>query len=228
MAQGTLYIVGTPIGNLEDITFRAVNTLKSVDVIACEDTRVTRILLNKYGIKGKKILSHHQYNEKNSISGLLKLLEEGLNVAFVSDAGTPAISDPGNNLVQHAVQAGIPVIPIPGPSAVTTLLSICHFPVDIYTFEGFLPHKKGRQTRLNDIANRQHPTVLFESTHRIVRLLEELFTVCGDRELFIGRELTKIHETLFRGKISEARKWVQKASIKGEFALIIAPKEKDE
>lgn len=226
MTTGKLYIVATPIGNLKDITFRAVDTLKSVDVIACEDTRVTRILLDKYGITGKKILSHHQHNEKNSIPGIIKLLEEELDVALVSDAGTPVISDPGNGLVRQAVEAGIPVIPIPGPSAVTTLLSVCHFFVDMYTFEGFLPHKKGRQTRLKNLADRKHVTVLFESTHRILRLLEELKEYCGDRELLVGRELTKIHETLFRGCVSDSLEWFQNHPVKGEFVLIVAPEEK--
>jgi 16S rRNA (cytidine1402-2'-O)-methyltransferase len=226
MTQGTLYIVATPIGNLEDITFRAVDTLKSVDVIACEDTRVTRILLDKYGITNKKIISHHQYNEKNSIPGIIKLLEDGQDVALVSDAGTPVISDPGNGLVRQVVETGIPVIPIPGPSAVTTLLSVCHFPVDMYTFEGFLPHKKGRQTRLKTLAERKHVTVLFESTHRILRLLEELKDYCGNRELLVGRELTKVHETLFRGSVSDGLEWFQTHPVKGEFVLILAPEEK--
>jgi len=223
MIQGKLYIVATPIGNLEDITFRAVETLKSVDVVACEDTRVTRILLDKYGITPPKIIAHHRHNEKNSIPGILKLLQEGQQVALVSDAGTPVISDPGNGLIREAVNTGIPVIPIPGPSAVTTLLSVCHFPVDIYTFEGFLPHKKGRQTRLKLMADRSHVTVLFESTHRILKLLEELREYCGDRDLLVGRELTKIHETLFRGTVSEALEWFREHPVRGEFVLIVAP-----
>lgn len=223
MSHGKLYMVATPIGNLEDITFRAVETLKKADVLACEDTRVTRILLDKYGITPQKIISHHQHNEKNSVPGILSLLQEGRTVALVSDAGTPVISDPGNKLVREAVKAGIPVIPIPGPSAVTTLLSVCHFPVDIYTFEGFLPHKKGRQTRLKQMAERTHATVLFESTHRILKLLEELQACCGERDLLVGRELTKIHETLFRGTVSEARSWFQDHPVKGEFVLIVAP-----
>jgi len=223
MTESKLYIVATPIGNLKDITIRALDILKEVPVIACEDTRVTRRLLDKYDITGKKLISHFQHNENNSMRGILKILQEGNSVALVSDAGTPVISDPGNRLVQMVVQEGFDVVPIPGPSSLTTLLSVCHFPVDVFTFEGFLPHKKGRQTRLKKIAEREHPTVLFESTHRIERLLKELPEFCGNREVLIGRELTKIHETLFRGKLDLACTFFTENSIKGEFVLILSP-----
>jgi 16S rRNA (cytidine1402-2'-O)-methyltransferase len=223
MTPSKLYVVATPIGNLKDITIRALEILKEVSVIACEDTRVTRRLLERYDITGKKLLSHYLQNENNSIRGILKILQDGESVALVSDAGTPVISDPGNRLVQMAVKEGFEVVPIPGPSSLTTLLSVCHFPVDVFTFEGFLPHKKGRQTRLKKIAERDHPTVLFESTHRIVRLLKELLKNCGNRDVLVGRELTKIHETLFRGTLVSADSFFTVNSIKGEFVLILSP-----
>lgn len=171
--SATLYIVATPIGNLSDITHRAVRVLSEVDLIACEDTRRTKILLGRYDIS-KPLTSYHQHSKLQKVETLVRKLESGKNIAMVTDAGTPAISDPGGILVAEAVKKGIDVIPIPGPSALTTLISVSGIPMDKFLFLGFLPHKKGRQTMIERIKNTDVPVVFYESPHRILKTLEAL------------------------------------------------------
>lgn len=215
--SGKLFIVATPIGNLSDITFRAIKTLKSVDYIACEDTRVTSKLLSRYEIK-KPMISYFQHSKVAKSDKLISLLSKGNNIALVTDAGTPGISDPGQRLIEEATRAKIEVVPIPGPSAVTTALSVSGFPTDEFIFVGFLPHKKGRQTKLKELSQESRTIVLYESPYRIKRLLNEILEFCGDREIVITRELTKKFEEIYRGKISEV---ILKIKEKGEFVIVI-------
>ncbi|MDD5710291.1 MAG: 16S rRNA (cytidine(1402)-2'-O)-methyltransferase [Candidatus Marinimicrobia bacterium] len=219
--QSTLYVVATPIGNLEDITYRAVQVLKDVDIIVCEDTRVSGILLERYGIPKKIMIAHYKQREAETIAPVLNYLREGKSIALISDAGTPGISDPGHFLVSEVVRAGFPVEPVPGPSAATALLSVSHIPNTHFYFEGFLPHKKGRQTRLRYLSGLDCGVVFYESTHRILKFLDELKEHFGEREILIGRELTKMHETLFRGTVSEAVRYFGEHSTKGEFVIYI-------
>ncbi|MCK4812892.1 MAG: 16S rRNA (cytidine(1402)-2'-O)-methyltransferase [Candidatus Marinimicrobia bacterium] len=222
LIPSTLYIVATPIGNLEDITFRAVQVLKDVDTIICEDTRVTGRLLARYEIPKKPLIPHYKNQEAKAIVPVIKQLQEGKTLALVSDAGTPGISDPGFYLVSEIVKAGFRVEPIPGPAAVTALLSVSHIPNQHFYFEGFLPHKKGRQTRLKYLAEMDCGVVFYESTHRIMKFLTEIADYFGKRELLIGRELTKIHETIFRGSCSEAIAFFTEHSVKGEFVIYVS------
>lgn len=215
--SGKLYIVATPIGNLSDITFRAVETLKLVDAIACEDTRHTLILLNHYEIR-KPLISYHQHSGKLKVDKLVCMLKEDNNLALVTDAGTPGISDPGTIIIEEAMREGIEVIPIPGVSAAITALSISGLPTNEFVFIGFLPHKKGRQTKIHEIAGEKKTTVLYESPYRIKKLLRELEEACGDREIAVCRELTKKFETIYRGKISEIEDNIKE---KGEFVVIL-------
>lgn len=220
-----LFIVATPIGNLSDISERTLETLREVDLILCEDTRVTSKLLSAYDIK-KPLESFHQHSDAKKVSKVLDHLETGKNLALVTDAGTPGISDPGGVLVAEAVkQFGdkITIIPIPGPSAITTALSIAGFPADEFVFLGFPPHKKGRQKffdRLNEIKS---TIVFYESTHRIEKTLGELESRVGDRTMMLGRELTKLHESIYRGTVSEVTAKLKSDSMKGEFVIVIAP-----
>lgn len=214
--SGKLYIVATPIGNLSDITFRALETLKSIDMIACEDTRVTLKLLARYEIQ-KPLISYFQHSKVSKLDKLLSLLREGRDIALVTDAGTPGISDPGQRLIEEAARAKIEVVPIPGPSAVAAALSVSGFPTDEFVFAGFLPHKKGRQTKLKELAGENRAVVLYESPYRIKKLLSELLEFCGDREICVCRELTKKFEEIYRGKISEV---LPKVKEKGEFVVI--------
>lgn len=215
--SGKLFIVATPIGNLSDITLRALETLKTVDVIACEDTRVTSKLLARYEIK-KELISYHQHSNSFKVDKLLSLLGGGKDVALVSDAGTPGMSDPGRELVKKVVEAGVEIVPIPGPSTLATILSVSDMHMHEFVFLGFMPQKKGRQTKLKQIASETRPVILFESVHRIQKLLNEVLEFCGDRYVNIGRELTKQFETVYRGKISEVS---NKITEKGEFVVII-------
>ncbi len=217
---GTLFVVGTPIGNLSDITERAVATLRAVDVVCCEDTRVTAKLLAAYQIK-KPLLSLHEHSDDATIAKVVAMLAEGKNAAYVSDAGTPGVSDPGGKLVAAVAAAGHRVEPIPGPSALTAALSVAGFPTEPCTFVGFPPHKKGRNTFFADIANREEAVVLYESTHRIEKTLAVL---PQDRVALLGRELTKLHETLYRGTIAEITAQLATTSSKGEFVIVLAPK----
>ncbi len=220
---GILYIVATPIGNLEDITLRAKRILSEVDLIVCEDTRVTSKLLARFEIK-KPLKPLHQHSDDHQLSYVAQEVLDGKNVAYVSDAGTPGVNDPGGRLVQIAMEAGIPVSPIPGASALTTAMSVCGFPTEHFTYLGFIPHKKGRQTFFKDVAARKEAVIFFESTHRLVKTLESLATTLdAKRMMFVGRELTKMHETLYRGTAAEVLAQVKATSDKGEAVLIVAP-----
>ncbi len=219
--SGSLRVVATPIGNLEDLTLRALRTLKEVDAIACEDTRVTSKLLARYEIQ-KPLMAIHEHSTERSIERLVSELRAGKSIAYVSDAGTPGVNDPGGKLVEACIKAGIHVEPIPGVSALTTAISVCGFAMDDFVYAGFVPHKKGRQTFFAEVQAREIPTVFFESTHRIVKTLEALALVLAkDRQIFVGRELTKMHETMYRGTVDEVIKQLQATSSKGEFVLIV-------
>jgi 16S rRNA (cytidine1402-2'-O)-methyltransferase len=222
-----LYMVATPIGNLEDITYRAVRILSEVDIIACEDTRESVKLLNHYGIK-KQLLSCRAANEKQSAPGLVKLLLEGKTMAYISDAGTPGLSDPGKILVRHARDAGINVIPLPGPSAFAALVSICGFPGKAVTFEGFLSPKKGkRKKRLGELLLREEAFVLYESPFRVVKLLEDLSDLAPEAKVLVGREITKKFEEISEDSaLNLFAEWEKRVTIKGEIALLVSPADK--
>ncbi|MBI2436903.1 MAG: 16S rRNA (cytidine(1402)-2'-O)-methyltransferase [Candidatus Magasanikbacteria bacterium] len=218
---GILYIVATPIGNLGDITARALEVLKNVNFVLCEDTRVTKNLLTHFGIL-TSTMSYHQHSGEKKIAEIIKLLEEGKNLALVTDAGTPGISDPGNKLIADLKisNAEFRVIPIPGPSAVITALSVSGFPTDKFVFMGFPPHKNGRKKYFEEIATMKYTVALYESCHRIKKTLTELGEVCTpDRKVCVCRELTKKFETKYRGSITEVLDMDIKE--KGEFVIII-------
>jgi 16S rRNA (cytidine1402-2'-O)-methyltransferase len=222
--SGKLSIVATPIGNMEDITLRALRTLREADAILCEDTRVTSKLLAKYEISGKPLVRCDEKMEETAAKTAIELLEEGKSVVVVSDAGTPGISDPGARLVarvrRFAPTARIDAIP--GPSAVAAALSIAGLDSHEFTFLGFLPHKKGRQTALNEIAVAERPIVLYESPHRILKLLGELAAV-GIEKVMVARELTKIHEELIEGAPAELAADLEKrGAVRGEFVVIVS------
>ena len=219
-----LFIVATPIGNLGDMTFRAVETLKEVDFVIAEDTRHSKILFQKYDIE-TPLKSFHAQSSDAKIESLMAEIKEGQTAAYISDAGTPGISDPGFRLVSAAVKQGIEVIPIPGASALTTLISVAGVPVDSFQFHGFLPHKKGRQTLLKIFSEAKIAHVFYESVHRFPKLLEELATFVGeDRVIVVGRELTKMHEEIYRGTVGKARENFGTENTRGEFVVIVAPK----
>ena len=221
---GVLYVVGTPIGNLEDITLRALKTLAEVDLIAAEDTRRTRKLLSRCEIVGKRLESYHDHNKEARTPGLLRRLEQGESVALVTDAGTPGLSDPGYYLVKRAIEAGIAVVPIPGPSALTAALSSSGLPTDRFVFEGFLPVKSGRrQRRLEALSRETRTVVLFESPHRIAKLLSELEERMAGRQVVVARELTKIHEEFLRGTVREVTERIGGSKARGEYVVLIAP-----
>jgi 16S rRNA (cytidine1402-2'-O)-methyltransferase len=218
--RGTLFIIATPLGNLDDLSRRARTTLEAVSRIACEDTRRTARLLARFGID-TPTLSCHRFNERERLDRVLARLTAGDDVALVSDSGTPGISDPGRRLVRAAVEAGIEVRPVPGPSAPVALLSVSGLPADRYVFEGFLPHRAGeRRRRLRELKQERRPVVVFESPHRIVDALADIEEVLGDRPLVLGRELTKVHETILRGSARELRDRLGQRT-RGEITLII-------
>jgi 16S rRNA (cytidine1402-2'-O)-methyltransferase len=217
--MGTLFIVATPIGNLNDISRRALETLREVDVIACEDTRHTIKLLNHFGIQ-KPLTSYHDFNEEQKAEKLAHQLEGTMKIALVSDAGTPGIADPGYRLVRTCRQRGIPVIVIPGPNAAIAALAASGLPTDEFMFLGFLPSKKHtRRQKLAAVANVSCTLVLYEAPHRIGGMLEDIQEVLGDREICVVREITKIHEEFLFGKVSEVRLRVKDI---GEFVLVVA------
>ena len=219
-AGGVLYVVATPIGNLEDISARALRILAEVDLIAAEDTRTTRKLLTRYGLH-VRMVSLFDANVRRRIPQLLKELDEDKQIALVSEAGTPVISDPGALLVRAAAEAGHTVTPIPGPTAIAALLSVAGMPADKFTFLGFLPRKAGQRRRLiESIAEQPWTTVFYESPYRIIATLEALRETLGDREIVIGREMTKLHEEIFRGTLTEAIEHFQKP--RGEFTVAVA------
>ena len=216
-----LYIVGTPIGNLEDLTFRALRTLKEADLIACEDTRVTSKLLKRYEIE-KPLISYHQHSKVGKIDQIIEKLQKGENIALVTDAGTPGVSDPGNLLVQEAIENGIEVESIPGVSAITTLISISGIDMQKFTFFGFPPHKKGRETFFKKLLSYDHPVMYYESPYRIMKNLNLLREFDDDKKLIVGRELTKMFKEVKRGKIDEVIEYFgQKEKVKGELVVIV-------
>ena len=219
-----LYLVPTPIGNLEDITLRAIRILKEVDLILCEDTRKTSILLKHYQVTNK-IKSHHKFNEHKTLSQVINDLKSGQNIALVTDAGTPSISDPGFLIVRECILNQIQVECLPGPVALIPALVNSGFPTDSFCFEGFLPHKKGRQTRLKQLSEEKRTIVLYESSHRLLKTLGQLAEFMGqDRKISVSRELTKIHEETRRGSISELIEYYEARPVKGEIVIIIGPK----
>ncbi len=218
---GTLYLIATPIGNLEDITHRAVRLLGQVDLIACEDTRHTRKLLNHFGLNTRTI-SYHEHNERERATQLLQLIESGSDVAIVSDAGTPGISDPGFRLTQLAIQGGAQVVPIPGPSALITGLVASGLPTDEFFFGGFLPARSGaRRTRLKQLVDMRATLIFYEAPHRIAGALRDAYEVLGERSAVVARELTKLHEEIARGRLSELAKRFAAENARGEMVLII-------
>lgn len=219
---GKLYIVSTPIGNLKDITLRALETLEEVEFILCEDTRITSRLLKHYNIS-KKLISFNAVSEKKKIPNVIERIKSGDNCALVSDAGTPAISDPGVRLISKAIEEQIDVVPIPGTSAVITALTISGLPTDSFIFEGFLPQKKGRQKKLKELAGEKRTIVLYESTYRIKKLIDELDEYLPDRYVVVCRELTKKFEETWCGYPNDIKKVIDEKTIKGEFVVVIAP-----
>lgn len=221
--SGLLSVVATPIGNLEDITARAVRVLREADAIACEDTRVTSKLLAHLGI-AKSLLSIHEHTNPKAVAGIVERINKGDRIAYVCDAGTPGMNDPGGKVVAAVAEAGLKIEVIPGPSALTAAISVCGFPMDEFTYIGFIPHKKGRETLFKEMSARETPTVFLESTHRIMKTLEALSKhLDPSRMIFIGRELTKMHETLYRGMITEVIQRLEATSTKGEFIVVIGP-----
>lgn len=218
---GTLYLVATPIGNLEDITLRALRVLREAALIAAEDTRRTRALLAHHGIPGR-LVSLHAHNERQRIPELLRRLKEGASVALVSDAGTPGLSDPGVALVNAAVDAGIRVVPIPGPSAFLAALVVSGFPTAPVTFLGFLPtRQKDRRQVLQAAGKLPHTLVLFEAPHRLVATLQDLYATWGDRRVVVARELTKVHEEVLRGRLAETLQHFSATPPRGEVTLVV-------
>ena len=223
--MSTLYIVATPIGNLDDITLRAINTLREADVIACEDTRHTQTLLTHLGITGKRLIACHAHNEAASSQGIVGLLQQGLSVAYCSDAGTPGVSDPGSRLVNAVRGAGFDVVPIPGASASVTLISASGLAGKTFTFEGFLSPKSGRRkSRLKELLDREEAFIIYESPFRILKTLGELRDMDDRRRLVVGREMTKAFEQFICGTPSEVI--AQLKVVKGEFALVVLPPDK--
>ena len=219
--SGTLYVVATPIGNLEDITARALRVLREVDVVACEDTRRTRALLTHFDVHTPTV-SYHEHNKLTRGPQLLRQLAEGRSVALVSDAGTPGISDPGALLVREASAAGIPVVPIPGPSAVATALSAAGLPADRFVFDGFLPVKPGRRVnRLKELRDLEMTIVVYESPHRIVAALEAIGEVFGERPIVVARELTKQFEEITTAPAAAHLARLRAGVVRGEFTVVI-------
>lgn len=221
---GKLYIIGTPIGNLEDITFRALKTLKEVDFILCEDTRVTKKLLNHYEID-KPTMSYHHHSGQIKVDKIIELLKDGKNLGLVSDAGTPGVSDPGNELISAVLAtlgANMSIIPIPGVSAVATIISVAGINLQKFTFLGYPPHKKGRETMFKAIAEEKIPVIYYESPYRVIKNLE-LLKKFSNKKVIIGREMTKMFEEIIRGEVDDVLKYFEenKVKIKGEFVVIV-------
>jgi 16S rRNA (cytidine1402-2'-O)-methyltransferase len=218
---GVLYVVATPIGNLEDITLRAVRILKEVDLIAAEDTRHTQILLSRYDIH-TPLTSYHEHNERTKAQPLVERLVRGESIALLCDAGTPAISDPGYRLVVEAVRAGVRIMPLAGPSAVTAVLSASALPTDRFVFEGFLPAKKQeRQAKLQTLRSETRTLVCYEAPHRLKESLVDMQLILGDREIVIGREVSKVHEEFLRGMIGEILVQLADREVKGEITIVV-------
>jgi 16S rRNA (cytidine1402-2'-O)-methyltransferase len=218
---GALYVVSTPIGNLGDISTRAVQILSNVDLIAAEDTRTTKVLLNHFGIT-TPLISFFSHNESRRVPELIEKLRAGRSVALVTDAGTPGVSDPAFSIVRAAIASGRRVIPVPGASALLAALVASGLPMDRFLFEGFLPVKKGRRSLLEDLRSEERTIVLYESPHRLRRTLDDLLQVLGNRRIAVGREMTKKFEEVLRGTITEVREEFRKKEPRGEFVIVVA------
>ena len=220
--SGKLYLVPTPIGNLEDMSFRAIRILKEVDLILAEDTRTSGPLLKHFGID-KKVFSHHQHNEHKSVTEIIRFLKEGKKIALISDAGTPAISDPGFLLVREAIKNDMALECLPGATAFVPALVNSGLAADRFTFEGFLPVKKGRQTRMKELAEEQRTMIFYESPHRLLKTLEEFTQYFGvERQASVSRELTKMFEETVRGTLTEIKIHFETNTLKGEFVICVA------
>ena len=222
---GILYIVPTPVGNLEDMTFRAVQVLKEADLILAEDTRTTSVLLQHFDIRGKQLLSHHKFNEHQTVAMIRDRILAGASVALVSDAGTPGISDPGFLLARTCAEEGIPVQTLPGATACIPAIVSSGLPCDRFCFEGFLPQKKGRQTRIEALREEERTMIFYESPHRVVKALTQFVEVFGpDRPASVCREISKVHEESVRGTLQEVLRHFQETEPRGEFVIIVGGK----
>ncbi len=217
-----LYLIPTPVGNMEDMTFRAIRLLQEADVVLCEDTRTSGILLKHFQIEGKRLMAHHKFNEHGTAKNIVERLKSGETICLITDAGTPGISDPGFLLVREAVEAGIEVQTLPGATAFVPALVSSGLPCDRFCFEGFLPQKKGRQTRIEELSHETRTMIIYESPRRIVKTLEQLAVAFGeDRKMSACREISKVHEESVRGTIAEVLAHFKEKEPKGEFVLII-------
>jgi 16S rRNA (cytidine1402-2'-O)-methyltransferase len=226
LSMGLLYIVPTPVGNMEDMTFRAVRILKEADMVLCEDTRTSSVLLKHYDIKNQ-LVSHHKFNEHQTSSGIVERLKAGATVALISDAGTPGISDPGFFLVREAVAEGIEVQTLPGATAFVPALVSSGLPCDKFCFEGFLPQKKGRQTRLNELKEEERTMIFYESPYRLLKTLQQLRDAFGEqRQVSVCREISKVHEESVRGTLSEVVTHFTETEPRGEIVIVLAGAEK--
>ena len=218
--KGHLFVVGTPIGNLEDITLRAISTLQNVDLILAEDTRNSKKLLSAHNIN-TKMMSYHEHSNEKETKRIISLLLDGKNLALISDAGTPTISDPGYGLIRDCINKEIKIIPIPGASAITTAMSVSGLPSDSFTFFGFLPQKKGRIKKIKELLNVDNTIILFESPFRLEKTLNQLKEYLGNRSVVVGRELTKLYEEIIRGNLEDVIKYFSKSKVKGEIVIMI-------
>ena len=218
--KGQLFVIGTPIGNLEDITLRAISILKNVDIILAEDTRNSRKLLNAHNID-TKMMSYHDHSSEKEIKKIASLLLEGKQLALISDAGTPTISDPGYGLIRDCIRNDIGIVPIPGVTSITTAMSVSGLPSDSFTFVGFLPQKKGRLKKIKELQKLDNTIILFESPFRLKKTLNQLFEHLVDRAVVVGRELTKLYEEVIRGNLSEVIMHFSKSKVKGEIVIMI-------
>lgn len=221
--MGILYLIPTPVGNMEDMTFRAIRLLKEADVILCEDTRTSSVLLRHFDINGQRLMAHHKFNEHGTSAGVVERLKSGQTICLITDAGTPGISDPGFFLVREAVAAGITVQTLPGATAFTPALVSSGLPCDRFCFEGFLPQKKGRQTRLEELKTETRTMIIYESPRRLVKSLEQFAEVFGsDRQVSVCREISKVHEESVRGTLEEVAAHFRQKEPKGEIVIILA------
>ena len=218
--KGQLFVIGTPIGNLEDITLRAISTLKNVDIILAEDTRHSKKILDAHNID-TKMMSYHDHSSEKEIKKIVDLLRNGKQLALISDAGTPTISDPGYGLIRDCIRNEIGIVPIPGVSSITAAMSISGLPSDSFTFVGFLPQKKGRLKKIKDLQKLDNTIILFESPFRLEKTLNQLFEYLGDRTAVVGRELTKLYEEVIRGNLSDIIMHFSKSKVKGEIVIMI-------
>lgn len=220
--MGILYLIPTPVGNMEDMTMRAIRLLKEADVILCEDTRTSGILLKHFEIEGKKLMAHHKFNEHGTSNGVVERLKAGQTICLITDAGTPGISDPGFYLVREAVAAGITVQTLPGATAFTPALVSSGLPCDRFCFEGFLPQKKGRQTRLEELREEVRTMIFYESPRRLLKTLEQFAEVFGEeRQVSVCREISKIHEESVRGTLKEVAEHFRETEPRGEIVMIL-------